>query len=159
MRRGQLICIVAISLGICMFFCARMMRDRVLATKSLSYEGQIMLPELQWLRARFRLDATQFEHIQQLHIAYRPKCQVLCQRIQEAERVLMEAVNDPQKDTMMALKKRAKVQLECQQAMLAHVRETAACMSPPQAREYLDTVLPHFLGIKDCCKENPSPPD
>ena len=159
MRRGQLILIVAASLGVCMFFCARMMQDRALAAKALPYEDQIMLPELEWLRSRFSLDPAQFERIRQLHIAYRPKCQVLCQHIQQADRALLDTVNDPQKDFTAALKKRAEVQIECQQAMLVHMRETAACMSPAQAREYLETVLPHFLGIKDCCEANASPPD
>lgn len=159
MRRGQIILMVALVLGICMFFCARMIQERPIAADTLPYENQIMLPELEWLRTRLHLDASQFERVRQLHVAYRPKCQVLCQRIHQAEQDLMQAVSDPHKDATQALKKRAEVQLECQQAMLVHVRETAACMNPPQAREYLDTVLPHFLGIKACCEVEPSPPD
>ena len=47
---------------------------------------------------------------------------------------------------MKLMHERAGLTQECQQAMLKHVYETAACMAPEQADTYLKTVLPHVLG-------------
>lgn len=46
-----------------------------------------------------------------------------------------------------ALDERAKLAVECQQAMLEHVYQTAACLRPEQARKYLDLMVPYTLGI------------
>lgn len=148
MKRGQLILVIALALGACMFFCSRYWLHDNRMTSAMPQERESLLPELEWLRQRLRLDEAQFDKVKTLHLAYRPKCQDLCMRAEEAESALREVLSDPQKDATTALKIRAELQIECQQAMLAHVRQTAACMTPEQARQYLDAMLPHVLGLR-----------
>jgi hypothetical protein len=148
MRRGQLILLIALALGACMFICSRYWLHDNRMTSSMPQERESLLPELEWLRQRLRLDAAQFEKVKTLHLAYRPQCQDLCMRAEKAESALREVLSDPQKDPTAALKTRAELHLECQQAMLTHVRQTAACMTPQQARQYLDALLPHVLGLR-----------
>ncbi|MDZ4405549.1 periplasmic heavy metal sensor [Prosthecobacter sp.] len=148
MRRGQFILVIALALGVCMFFCSHYWLREQPVSNAMPQERESLLPELEWLRQRLRLDEAQFEKVKALHLAYRPKCQELCMRAQEAEAALRAVMRDPQKDPSAALKTRAELQVECQQAMLAHVRQTAACMTPEQAKHYLDTLLPHVLGLR-----------
>jgi len=146
MKRGQFILVIALALGACMFFCSRYWLHDNRMTSAMPQERESLLPELEWLRQRLRLDDAQFEKVKALHLAFQPKCQDLCMRAEEAETALREVMLDPQKDATAALKTRAELHLECQQAMLAHVRQTAACMNADQAKQYLDTLLPHVLG-------------
>jgi len=148
MKRGQLILLIALVLGTCMFFCSRYWLHDNRMTSAMPQERESMLPELEWLRQRLQLDEAQFDKVKTLHLAYRPKCQDLCARAEAAETALKEVMRDPQRDPSAALKTRAEIQVECQQAMLAHVRETAACMNADQAKQYLDTLLPHVLGFR-----------
>jgi len=148
MKRGQLILVIALALGVCMFFCSRYWLHDKRMTSVMPQESESLLPELEWMRQRLRLDEAQFEQVKALHLAYRPKCQDLCMRAEGAETALREVMLDPQKDVAAALKNRAELQVECQQAMLAHVRQTAACMNADQAKQYLDTLLPHVLDLR-----------
>lgn len=148
MKRGLLILVVAFVLGVCMFFYSRYWLRAQRVSIGMPHERESLLPELEWMRHRLRLDDAQFEKVKTLHLAYRPKCQDLCMRAEAAETALQAVLLDPQKDATAALKTRADLQFECQQALLAHVRETAACMKADQAKQYLDTLLPHVLGFK-----------
>ncbi|MFN0077178.1 MAG: hypothetical protein ACKVY0_11945 [Prosthecobacter sp.] len=147
MKRGQLILLIALALGVCMFFCSRYWLHDKRMTSVMPQERESLLPELEWLRQRLRLDAAQFEKVKALHLAYRPKCQGLCMRAHEAETALLAVIRDSHKDATAALKARAELHVECQQAMLAHVRQTAACLNADQAKQFLDTLLPHVLGM------------
>lgn len=148
MKRGQLILLVALVLGTSMFLCSRYWLHDNRMTSAMPQERGSLLPELEWLRLRLQLDDTQFDKVKTLHLAYRPKCQDLCARAEKAEAALREVLRDPQKDATTALKARAELQVECQQAMLAHVRQTAACMNADQAKQYLETLLPHVLDLR-----------
>lgn len=148
MKRGQLILVIALVLGACTFFCSRYWLHDNRMTSAMPQERESLLPELEWIRHQLQLNEAQFEKVKSLHLAYRPKCQDLCMRAEAAETALKEVLLDPQKDATAALKSRANLQVECQQAMLAHVRETAACMTAEQAKQYLGTLLPHVLGLK-----------
>jgi hypothetical protein len=117
-------------------------------TDVMLQERQSLLPELEWLRQKFQLDEEQFEQVKALHLAYRPTCQAFCMRAAESETALLQVMRDPTIDATAALKNRAELEVECQQAMLAHVRQTAACMNAVQAKQYLDTVLPQVLGLR-----------
>ena len=46
-----------------------------------------------------------------------------------------------------ALQEHAALHVECQTAMLTHLYQTAACMSPDQARHYLDAMLPQVIEM------------
>jgi hypothetical protein len=148
MKRGQIILVVALAIGVCMFFCTRYWLPENRMTNVMLQERQSLLPELEWLRQKLQLDEEQFEQVKALHLAYRPTCQAFCMRAAESETALLQVMRDPTIDATPALKSRTELHVECQQAMLAHVRQTAACMNPGQAKQYLDTVLPHVLGLR-----------
>ena len=151
MKRGLIILIVAVILGVGMFFGSqRMLRPcDCVQTEEMPVENGSLLPELQWLRVSLHLTEPQFEKVQALHLAYQPKCAELCMRIQHSDHALQEAASRSRAVTAEVtnlMHERADLTKECQQAMLKHVYETAACMAPEQANKYLKTVLPHVLG-------------
>lgn len=151
MKRGLIILIVAVILGIGMFFGSqRMLRPcDCVQTEQMPVENGSLLPELQWLRVSLHLTGPQFEKVQALHLGYQPKCAELCMRIQHSDHALQEAASRSRTltaDVVKLMRERADLTQECQQAMLKHVYETAACMAPEQADTYLKTVLPHVLG-------------
>lgn len=151
MKRGLIILIIAVILGVGMFFGSqRMLRPCDCApTTPMPVENGSLLPELQWLRASLDLTDSQFEKVQALHLAYQPKCAELCMRVHHSDQSLMEASAHSRtatEEVVKLMRERAELTQECQQAMLKHVYETAACMTPEQADKYLKTVLPHVLG-------------
>lgn len=157
MKRGLLILALALILGACMFLCARMMtRTQAPLRLAPGFQGESgnLLPELEWLRARLRLGDAQFEKVRALHLEYRPRCDDLCRRIRDADRSLLEiSKREPRPPELTAaLRSRADLKLECHHAMLDHVHRTAACLDPDQARQYLEIVLPHVLGIPPACE-------
>lgn len=158
MKRGRAILVIAVVLGVCMFFCSRLMvREAATPRETTEFIGETgnLLPELDWLKQSLHLTEAQFEKVKTLHLAYRPKCDQLCNRMRDSERTLLAAAtkgSEADPELSRALRARIEVQLECQQAMLAHVRQTAACMDPQQARQYLDIVLPYVLGMNSTCQ-------
>ncbi len=151
MKRGPIILIVAVLLGIVMFFGSQQMLKPCACADmtQMSVENGSLLPELEWLRASIHLTDSQFEKVRALHLAYQPKCADLCKRVHHSDQALMDATSHSHTvttDLVKLMHERADLTLECQQAMLQHVYETAACMAPEQADKYLKTVLPHVLG-------------
>ncbi|MCX6848915.1 MAG: hypothetical protein NTY98_08335 [Verrucomicrobia bacterium] len=151
MKRGLIILIVAVILGVGMFFGSqRMVRPcDCTQTTQMPVENGSLLPELQWLRVSLHLTDPQFEKVQALHLAYQPICAELCMRVHHSDQSLLEASMHNRTltgDVVKLMRERADLTQECQQAMLKHVYETAACMAPEQADMYLKTVLPHVLG-------------
>lgn len=157
MNRGKIILIVAICLGVCVYVCSRRMLaapDNQPRQAPFASESGNLLPELAWLESALRLDTAQFERIKALHLAYRPRCDQLCERIRASEAALVALAaqqGSSEQALADALRTREELRLDCQGAMLAHVRETAACMSPAQSAKYLETVLPYVLGVKPTC--------
>ncbi len=149
MKRGPYILLIAIALGSTLF-CARfMLRERAAhgETAGAPQERESLLPELAWLRTKLQLKDDQFEKVKALHLAYRPKCQGFCMRVQDSEAALLAAMKNAQADLTAILRARAELQIECQQAMIAHIRQTAACMDPPQAQRYFDLIQPYLFGM------------
>lgn len=151
MKRGLIILIVAVILGVGMFFGSRRMLRPCdcVQMAQMPVENGSLLPELQWLRVSLHLTDPQFEKVQALHLAYQPKCAELCMRIQHSDHALQEAASRSRAvtaDVTKLMHERADLTQECQQAMLKHVYETADCMAPEQADKYLKIVLPHVLG-------------
>ena len=151
MKRGLIILIVAVMLGVGMFFGSQRMLKPCdcVNTRQLPVENGSLLPELQWLRLSLHLTDLQFEKVQALHLAYQPRCAELCLRVQRADQALLEIASRDHKvteDVVKLMRERADLALECQRAMLQHVYETAACMETMQAEHYLKIVLPHVLG-------------
>ena len=96
--------------------------------------------DLMWLRREFDLTDVQFQRIQALHPAYASKCDLMCQRIMNANTALDAAISRNKQVTpeiQQAMGEVARVQQDCRQSMLAHVYEVSAQMSPSSAARYL----------------------
>lgn len=147
MKRGAFILLASVLLGACMFFCTRFLLHRPPPQNRLPQEQGSLLPELEWLRHWLQLDEVQFAEVSRQHLAYRPLCQGLCRKVHELEETLQSELSKPEADLTLLLRQRADLQVECQLAMLTHVRQTAKAMNPEQARRYLDAMLPHALHL------------
>lgn len=163
MKRGLVILIGAIAVGLCMFLCVQMtLGSRKEAAQIIPKENGSLLPELHWLENWLGLDADQAQKVKALHLAYLPKCEDLCHRVHLSnEEILTLSGRSPQVDAPMrgAIEERARLTVECQQALLEHVYQTAACLRPDQSRKYLDLMVPYTLGIpdKDAASNRPKP--
>jgi hypothetical protein len=153
MKKGAVILLVAVALGVCMFFCTRLMLGH-LDERIMPTEHGSRLPELGWLRHSYKLTDSQFESIRRLHAAYLPTCEKLCARVQESDaRVLHLGLTPGQPvsaELAAALRERGQLAAECQEALLKHIHETAACMDAEQAALYRARMIPHALGVS-CC--------
>src|ERR1700680_2528789 len=99
--------------------------------------------DLMWLRREFGLTDAQFQRIQALHIAYASKCDLMCQRIMNANTALDAAISRNKQVTpeiQQAMGEVARVQQDCRESMLAHIYEVSAQMSPSSAERYLHMV-------------------
>lgn len=107
------------------------------------------LPELAWLKKELQLSEEEFSKIRTLHLNYRPKCLEMCKRISEA-RENLQAASQNQREWNPALEgalqEHTKVQADCQRAVLQHLYQTAAILSPDQAERFLKATLPTALG-------------
>ena len=151
MKRGLIILVVAVMLGVGMFFGSQQLLKPCdcMSGSQMPVENGSLLPELQWLRDSLQLTDSQFEKVRDLHLAYQPRCMELCAKIQHSDHELLMAAASNRavtSDVTKLLQTRATLTHECQQAMLQHVYETAACMTPEQAEKYLASVIPHVLG-------------
>lgn len=126
------------------------MRWQSPAMTGMSPQGRSRLPELEWLRREFHLTEEQFLKTSELHLAYRPTCELLCSRVmasQEKVKRLAEAGRQVTPALEAALQEHAALHLECQTAMITHLYETAACLAPDQAKDYLAALLPHVIEL------------
>ncbi len=62
-------------------------------------------------------------------------------------KALVDAGNQVSPELEQALKEHALIHVECQAAMLRHIYNTAGCMSPDQARTYLNVMVPHVIEL------------
>jgi hypothetical protein len=164
MKRGLFILAGALLAGLCMFVCSQLMLTsrEPLTSKTIPKENGSLLPELHWLETWLRLDAEQLQKVKALHLAYLPKCEDLCHRVHLSNQdilALSERKATMDADMRTAIEERAKLTVECQQALLEHVYQTAACLRPDQSRKYLDLMVPYTLGIpaKDAASNRPRP--
>src|SRR5438876_754399 len=77
--------------------------------------------EMEWLRREFQLTDAQFARIKQLHDDYRPRCDLMCERIAEANtklNQLIESNNAVTPEVEAALKESAAQQEYCRRQML-----------------------------------------
>ncbi|MBL9155419.1 MAG: periplasmic heavy metal sensor [Verrucomicrobiales bacterium] len=148
MKRGLWILGAALAAGIAGYALMRLQStDHAMAAP----RSASLLPELEWLRHEFDLTEAQFAETSALHLAYRPTCEALCSRVMtshERIRQLVEAGPPITPELELALKDHAALHVECQTAMINHLYETAECLSPEQARRYLDTMLPHVIEME-----------
>lgn len=108
------------------------------------------LPELQWLHEEFGLTNEQFEKVSELHLAYLPTCKLLCEKIIVSRKKMAALVLEGRTlspELAAALREHSLLLEECQTAMLGHIYETAASLSPEQAERYLETMMPYVITM------------
>ena len=104
--------------------------------------------ELIWLRREFHLTDEQFQRIRTLHTAYAGKCDLMCQRIMNANAALTAAISRNRRVTpeiQQAMGEAAEVQRECRQSMLAHIYEVSEQMDPSSAEQYLQMMKQRII--------------
>lgn len=97
-------------------------------------------PELAWLQREFNLTPMEFDRISELHRAYLPHCEELCERIaihHDKIRQLIAQSTERTPEIQALLEEAARVRLECQQMMLDHFFAVSRLMSPEQGARYL----------------------
>lgn len=151
MKRGLWILAAALLAGLAGFALSRQHCCTVLINPPpSSHHTDSRLPELEWLRREFKLTNPQFAEVSALHLAYRPACEALCMRVMTSHDKIKKLVDhgtEVSPEITAALQEHASLQVECQTAMLKHLYQTAACLSPEQARNYLDAMLPQIIGM------------
>lgn len=120
--------------------------------KLSTFQGPLVdtMPELTWVRTELKLTDVQFMQVSSLHVAYRPKCMEMCQRISEAHEkieVLARGGRKMSPELEQAIREHSRIHAESQEAMLKHLYETAAVLQADQASRYLDTMLPYALDF------------
>lgn len=152
MKRGLVILLISVAMGLGMFWCS----NRILSStasdfaRSIPKESGSLLPELDWLQSWLNLNGAQLQQVKALHLDYLPKCEAMCHRLSQSNKhILTMGFRSTSLDADMrsAMRERARLMEECQQALLEHVYQTSACMRSEQAQKYLDLMLPYVLGI------------
>ena len=148
MKRGLLILVLALLLGVAGYSVVRWHQH----TSELVYDQDHAQhgadgrhAELDWLRSELQVNDQQMGKILTLHVAYHPICEALAHRLEASHRKLAGLTNSATSvspELEEALKEHGTVHFDCQKAMLKHFYETAACLTPDQARRYLDKMLP-----------------
>lgn len=150
MKRGLWILAAALLAGLAGFTVTRSQYDFTLPEKKATHEGHSRLPELKWLRHEFKLTDAQFTKVSELHLAYRPTCEDLCAKVMTSHAKVKKLVGvgtQESPELKAALQEHAALHVECQTAMLSHLYQTATCLSPDQARHYLDAMLPQVIEM------------
>jgi Spy/CpxP family protein refolding chaperone len=146
--RALLILLVGLAAGFGAFFGVKEQRQ-VHVTRH-AHDGNSRLPELEWLRDELKLTDQQFTAVAALHEAYRPTCEALCMRVRKSHEKIKQLASPSQPvspELEEALKEHALLHVECQKAMLNHLHQTAALMSPEQAKTYLSSLLPEVIEL------------
>lgn len=150
MKRGLWMLAAALLAGLVGFLATRGPCCLMPAENISGHDGHSKLPELEWLRREFKLSDEQFAKVSGLHQAYRPTCEELCMKIMASHKnveTLVGAGTQVSPELKAALQEHAALHVECQTAMLTHLYQTAECMSPDQARHYLDAMLPQVIEM------------
>lgn len=96
--------------------------------------------QITWLTREFHLTPEQRAAIEKLQDDYIPVCSDHCAMIVSARERLAERPDDAGLQTEVA-----RLERQCQQATLAHVRRVAACMDTKEGRRFLSLVEPRIL--------------
>jgi hypothetical protein len=150
MKTGWLILMVAALLGIAGFTARLALHKSEAMCLHCAVDKRGAPTALAWMKKEFQLDDTEFQKVCALHEAYLPKCDAMCERIQEAGTRLSAALLQDATGTSpaaeSALSDYEALRAECQRATLQHLRETALLMKPEAGRAYMQKVLPHLLS-------------
>jgi hypothetical protein len=150
MKRGLLTLIAALLAGIAGFVLTSRSPGVPVSEDRAEGHASPVLPELDWLRHEFKLTEEQFARVSALHLAYRPTCEILCEKIIVSRNKVTELVvagKDVSPGLREAFREHAHLLAECQSAMLEHLYETAAVLPPDQAKRYLEAMIPHVIDM------------
>lgn len=150
MKRGLFILIAALLAGLAGFAVSRWHSADPISESPAAGHDSSLLPELEWLRHEFDLTDEQFAKVSELHFAYRPTCESLCEKIMVSREKVKRLVTGGTRvspELAEALREHASLHADCQTAMLAHLYETAACLSPEQAKRYLEAMVPQVMEM------------
>jgi Spy/CpxP family protein refolding chaperone len=103
-----------------------------------------------WLKREFHLTPAQFAAIEKLHQEYSGTCDEHCRAIREAvrERAALRAARPVDAAAVAAADQRVReLQTRCETALMKHLAQVAALMSPADGRRYLETVGPLVEGF------------
>lgn len=148
MKRGGIIISLALFLGGAGFFLVRWQKR---AARHVDFHNYAQHgpndqhAELDWLKSELHVSDLQMDKVRALHIAYHPICESLTQRLEASHRkldALSSTATSLGAEMDAALQEHSAIHLECQRAMLKHFYETAAILSPDQARRYLKKMIP-----------------
>jgi hypothetical protein len=135
MKRGFLIALFALLLGVGVFFVCYRLGTRPLRKLAAEPGGEMV-----WLTREFHLNPEQAERIGRLQADYEPRCMEMCRKIAESNARLdhLIATGHERTPEMEALlRASADIQVECRSEMLTHIYAVASVMSPEQAQRYL----------------------
>lgn len=150
MKRGLWIILAALLAAIAGFVITQRSCCDVVMANTAPHDGSSRLPELEWLRHEFKLTEAQFAKASELHVAYRPTCEVLCAKVMASHAKIKKLVDSGAQvspELTSALQEHASLHVECQTAMLTHLYQTAGCFAPEQSRSYLDAMLPQVIEM------------
>ena len=98
-----------------------------------------------WLRREFHLTDQQYAAIEKLHREYTGSCDEHCRAIQEAmaARDALRAAQSVDAASVTAAEQRIReLSTRCETALVRHLEQVAALMSPEDGRRYLETMRP-----------------
>jgi hypothetical protein len=105
-------------------------------------------PELEWLRREYGLNEARFQEIQELEAAYAPRCVELCAKVSDSQARLAALVargEAPGPAMETAIQECARVEAECRQNMLEHLRQVSLRLAPEQREPFLNHMTRRLL--------------
>ena len=138
MKRAWIIVLSGLFLAVAAYACVY-----VAGTSARRAVATSEQPALAWLQQEYQVSDAQFNHLREVHEAYRPKCMAMCCRIDSTNaqlRKLLEATNVITPEIKRTLAEAAGIRAECQAAMLAHFYQVAQTMPADQGKRYLEWV-------------------
>jgi hypothetical protein len=147
MKRSRIVAVgvLVLVLGIAGFWCSRL----ICPEGCRVFGGSHSESEISWMRAEFELDESEFKKVEQLHNEYVPRCDEYCRRVAETQLKVtkLAAASEEMTDELLAaLRADERTRIECREALLAHLYETARSMPPEKGKRFLEIALPKVLA-------------
>lgn len=142
MNRFRLLLLIVVVLlsGATAFWVARAMQPHA----PPGHERSGPRGEVAWMKAEYGLSDEQFRKVEELHLAYIPRCEENCCRIDEAGarvRRLAEEASGMNDELAAAIREEEKVRADCRLALMAHLYQTASQMPPDAGRRFLRSAM------------------
>ena len=144
MRRAAIILLITVAASLVTFWISYELVTR--PTKAL-----LAHPDsgMEFLRTTYHLSDAQFARIEKLHQAYSPGCAERCGRIAAANarlRALISSSHAVTPEIEATMRQWTLLQNDCRQAMLQHVYNVSAEMSPEDGKRYLKMAVTSLIG-------------